>query len=316
MKRVSLILPCYNEEDNIYEMYKVCQNTLNKNYEYEYIFVNDGSEDSTFLKIQSLARENSSENIIGIDFSRNFGKEAAILAGLEKSSGDYLAIIDADLQQDPKYVNQMVEILEKNENVKMVSAYQDKRKESKILSFFKNSFYVLINKISETKFEKNASDFRVFKEIVKNAILEINEYNRFSKGIFSWVGFNTQFIPYTVNERFRGNTSWSFTSLFKYAINGFVSYSTLPLRISSFVGMITSIVAFLYMLFVLIQKLAFGIAVPGYATIVILILLFSGLNLISLGIIGEYLSKTYMEVKGRPKYLIQNIIENKENTIE
>ena len=315
MKKISLILPCFNEEENIHEMFNFCKNTLQKGFEYEYIFVNDGSEDNTFNEITTLISNNISENIVGIDFSRNFGKEAAILAGLEKSQGDYIAIIDSDLQQDPKYINEMVEILENDEEIKMVSAYQNKRKESKVLSFFKNSFYILINKISDTKFERNASDFRVFKKIVKEAILEINEYNRFSKGIFSWVGFKTTYIPYTVKERYKGKTSWSFTKLFKYAIDGFVSYSTLPLRISSFVGLITSIASFIYMLVVLVQKIVYGIDVPGYATIVILLLLFSGLNLISLGIIGEYLSKTYMEVKGRPKYLIQNVVENKENKI-
>lgn len=311
MIKVSLVLPCYNEEKNISKMFYLCQNTLSKDFKYQYIFINDGSKDNTFLEIRQLVLENKTDEIIGINFSRNFGKESAILAGLEQANGDYTVIIDSDLQQDPKYVNQMVKILNEDENIDMVSAYQEKRKESKVLIFFKNAFYSIINKISDTKFEKNASDFRTFNSKVRDAILDIREYNRFSKGIFAWVGFNTKYIPYEVRERNAGKTSWSFSKLFKYAMEGFLSYSTLPLKLSSYIGSMTSLAAFIYMIVVFIQKVFFEINVPGYATTIILILLFSGINFLSLGIIGQYLSKTYMEVKNRPHYLIKNVISNK-----
>ena len=313
MKKVSLVFPCFNEEKNVSKMFELCKNTLSPNFSYQYIFINDGSKDNTFLEIRKLVLENKDDEIIGINFSRNFGKESGILAGLEHANGDYTVVIDSDLQQDPKYVNQMVQILNEDDDIDMVSAYQEKRKESKILTFFKNTFYNVINKISDIKFEKNASDFRTFNSKVRDAILDIREYNRFSKGIFSWVGFNTKYIPYEVNERYSGKTSWSFRSLFKYAMEGFLSYSTLPLKISSYIGTITSLAAFIYMIVVFIQKVFFEINVPGYATTIILILLFSGLNFLSLGIIGQYLSKTYMEVKNRPHYLIKNVISNKED---
>ena len=310
--KISLVIPCYNEEKNVSKMFELCKNTLSKDFSYQYIFINDGSKDNTFLEIRQLVLENKNDEIIGINFSRNFGKESAILAGLEHANGDYTVIIDADLQQDPKYVNQMVQILNEDEDIDMVSAYQEKRKESKILIFFKNAFYNIINKISDTKFEKNASDFRTFNSKVRDAILDIREYNRFSKGIFAWVGFNTKYIPYEVHERIAGKTSWSFRKLFKYAMEGFLSYSTLPLKISSYIGSVTSLAAFIYMIVVFIQKVFYGINVPGYATTIILILLFSGINFLSLGIIGQYLNKTYMEVKNRPHYLIKNVISNKE----
>lgn len=313
MKKVSLVLPCFNEEKNVSKMFELCKNTLSPDFAYQYIFINDGSKDNTFLEIRQLVLDNKSDEIIGINFSRNFGKESAILAGLEHANGDYTVVIDSDLQQDPKYVNQMVQILSEDDDIDMVSAYQEKRKESKILTFFKNAFYNIINKISDTKFEKNASDFRTFNKKVRDAILDIREYNRFSKGIFAWVGFNTKYIPYEVRERNAGETSWSFVKLFRYAMEGFLSYSTLPLKISAYIGSITSLAAFIYMIVVFIQKVFFEINVPGYATTIILILLFSGLNFISLGIIGQYLSKTYMEVKNRPHYLIKSIISNKED---
>lgn len=310
MKKISLILPCYNEEKNIFPMFELCLKYLSRDYEYEFIFVNDGSKDNTFFAINNLIKKYNLYNIIGINFSRNFGKESAILAGLNNSSGDYHVIIDADMQQNPKYINQMAEILE-NENIDMVSAYQDKRKESKVLTWFKSLFYSLINKISDTKFEKNASDFRMFNNSVKESILSLDEYNRFSKGIFSWVGFNIRYIPYEVEDRINGKSKWSFISLSKYAIEGFVGYSTMPLRIATVLGFLTSISAGIYMLVVLFQKIFIGINIQGYATIVILILFFAGIQLISLGIIGEYLAKTYMEIKKRPHYIIKNIVKSK-----
>lgn len=310
MKKISLIIPCFNEEKNIFPFYELCKNTLNPSFKYEFIYINDGSRDKTFEKIKSLI-DYSNDEIIAINFSRNFGKESAILAGLKNSTGDYISLIDADLQQHPKYVNEMIELLENNEDLDLVAAYQKKRKESKVLTGFKSLFYSLINKISDTKFEKNASDFRTFRKNVAKSIMELDEYHRFSKGLFSWVGFNTHFIPYDVEKRKFGETTWSFRSLIKYAIEGFVGYSTVPLKFATFLGMMTSFISLIYMFWTIIQKLFIGIKVEGYATIVSLILLLSGIQLICIGILGEYLAKTYMEVKKRPHYIIKNIVKNK-----
>ena len=309
MKNISLIVPSYNEEDNIFPFFELCKKELNGGYNYEYIFINDGSRDNTFNKIKELKEKYPDENIIGINFSRNFGKEAAILAGLNYANGDYISLIDADLQQNPKYINEMVEILDLNKDVDGVSAYQDVRNEGSILKFFKSLFYNLINKVSDVKLKKDASDFRTFRKDVKDAIVSMDEYNRFSKGIFSWVGYNIEYIPYQVQDRLHGKTKWSFKSLTKYAIEGFVGFSTAPLRFSTILGMVTSLISIIYLLFVILQKIFIGIEVQGYATMISLILFFSGVQLLSLGIIGEYLAKTYLEVKKRPHYLIKNVIK-------
>lgn len=309
MKNISLIVPSYNEEDNIFPFFELCKKELNGGYNYEYIFINDGSRDNTFNKIKELKEKYPDENIIGINFSRNFGKEAAILAGLNYANGDYISLIDADLQQNPKYINEMVEILDLNKDVDGVSAYQDVRNEGSILKFFKSLFYNLINKVSDVKLRKDASDFRTFRKDVKDAIVSMDEYNRFSKGIFSWVGYNIEYIPYQVQDRLHGKTKWSFKSLTKYAIEGFVGFSTAPLRFSTILGMVTSLISIIYLLFVILQKIFIGIEVQGYATMISLILFFSGVQLLSLGIIGEYLAKTYLEVKKRPHYLIKNVIK-------
>lgn len=310
MKKVTLVIPCFNEEKNIFPFFDICKETLNNNFKYEYVFVNDGSRDKTLESLRNLINQNPTEEIIAVNFSRNFGKESAILAGLKNASGDYISLIDADMQQHPKYVNEMVEILENNEDLDLVAAYQKKRKEGKILTGFKSLFYSLINKISDTKFEKNASDFRTFRKNVAESIINLDEYHRFSKGLFSWVGFNTHFIPYEVEERKFGKSTWSFRSLTKYAIEGFVGYSTVPLKFATFLGMMTSLISLIYMFWIIIQKLFIGIQVEGYATIVTLILLLSGVQLICIGILGEYLAKTYIEVKKRPHYIIKNILKN------
>lgn len=309
MKKVSIVIPSYNEEKNIFPFFELLENNLNKDFEYEYIFINDGSRDNTLNEIKKLIKAYPQYNILGINFSRNFGKESAILAGIKQSTGDFVSLIDADLQQHPKYINQMVDLLNNDENLDIVACFQEKRKESKILSSFKNLFYNLINKISDTKFEKNASDFRTFTRQVANSLMDLDEYHRFSKGLFAWVGYNAKFIPYQVEERKHGKTSWSFFSLTKYAIEGFVGFSTAPLRIATILGLLTSIIAAIYLVVVIVQKLFIGIDTLGYATIVSLILLLSGIQLICIGIIGEYLARTYMETKKRPHYIIRDIFK-------
>lgn len=307
MKKISLIIPCYNEEQNVFPMFELCQKNLGPNFEYEFVMVNDGSKDNTLEQIQKLVETYPNKNIVGIDFSRNFGKESAILAGIKNATGDYLSLIDADMQQDPIYVNKMVEVLEANPDIDIVACYQDKRKESGLLTGFKNLFYNMINMISDTKFEKNASDFRTFRRNVAEAIVDLEEYHRFSKGLFSWVGFRSHFMPYEVNERQFGTTTWSFKSLTKYAIEGFVGYSTVPLKFATYLGLFASVASVLYMFYIIYEKLFIGIDQSGYATIVTLILLLSGIQLVCIGILGEYLARTYLEVKKRPHYIIKNI---------
>lgn len=308
--KLSIIIPCYNEEKNVILIHDCISENFKKIKDHEMIFINDGSKDNTYATLKELAKS-SKENIKIINFSRNFGKEAAMYAGLKNAVGDYVSIIDADMQQDPKLVIDMVDFLDEHEEYDSVATYQEKRKENKILVFFKNCFYKIMNKMSDISFVQGASDFRTFRRDMVDSILSLNEYFRFSKGIFSWVGYNTYYMPYTVNERATGKSSWSFKSLFKYAIEGIVSFSTAPLRISTIIGLLSSFLSIFYLIFVVIQKIAFGISIPGYATIIVLILLLGGLQLFSLGILGEYMARTYVETKRRPIYIVKNTIDNK-----
>ena len=309
MKKVSVIIPCYNEEENIIDFYNTISKVLIKsNKEYELIFVDDGSRDKTKELLKKLK---SKKNIIikSLILSRNFGKEAAMYAGLKESSGQYVAIIDADLQQDPEYLLEMENILDEKEDYDSVALFQDKRNEARSLKFFKKAFYKIMNSISEVDFISGASDFRMFRRNMVDAIVDISEKNRFSKGIFSWVGFNTYYLPYEAKKRNKGTSKWSFWKLFKYAISGIVSFSTAPLTISTILGVLMSFISMLYLIFVVFQKLLFGIAIPGYPTIIVLILLLGGIQLLSLGIIGEYLARTYIETKNRPIYILKDKYE-------
>lgn len=306
--KLSLIIPCYNEEKNIEPFMQCCIETFGNNKEIEYIFVNDGSKDNTFSEIKKIIKKYNSENILGINFSRNFGKEAAMLAGLKKSKGDYTALIDADLQQHPKYVKKMLEYIEKYDEYDCITCYQEKRKEKRLVIWLKEKFYDLINKISEVPFYKNASDFRLFNRKVLNSILEMGEYYRFSKGIFSYVGFNTYYMPYEVEDRLYGTSSWSLFGLFKYAFNGIIGFSIAPLKLATILGLMIMLFSLIYLIIVIIKKLVVGIAISGYPTIICLILIFGGLQMFLLGIIGEYIGRTYVELKKRPIYVIKDEI--------
>lgn len=307
--KLSIVIPCYNEENNVELIYNEIKNNFKKIKDYEIIFINDGSKDNTIGNLKHINKK-AHENIKIINFSRNFGKEAAMYAGLKESRGEYVSIIDADMQQDPKLVLEMVEFLDKHQDYDSVATFQQERKEGKVLTFFKDCFYKIINKMSETAFIQGASDFRTFRRTMVDSILSLGEYYRFSKGIFSWVGYNTYYMPYEVKERATGKTTWSFWKLFKYAIEGIVSFSTAPLRLATFIGLVSSFVSIIYLLVVIIQKIFFSIAVPGYATIVVLILLIGGLQLFSLGLLGEYVARTYVETKRRPIYIAKEIITN------
>ncbi|MBQ1451669.1 MAG: glycosyltransferase family 2 protein [Clostridia bacterium] len=308
---LSVVIPCFNEADNVLPLYeKVCSTLENKTDDFEFVFVNDGSKDETLANLKSIC-ETSPHTVKVVSFSRNFGKEAAIYAGLEHAEGDLISLIDADLQQDPAYIVKMVDYLNENPDCDCVAAYQEERREGAFRAFCKRRFYRLINKLSDTEFVDGASDFRTFRSSMKDAILEMSEYHRFSKGIFSWVGFNTYYMPYEAEERLSGTTKWSFGKLCKYAVEGIVAFTTVPLKISTWVGCLTSIGALIYIIAVIIEKFAYGIDVPGYATIVILILFLGGLQLLALGINGEYLARTYIQSKHRPVYIAKEVLSNK-----
>ena len=304
--KLSLVVPCYNEEANVKRFFDEVNKVFrNKVPDYEFVFVNDGSKDKTYPELKKLYKENQTSNIQVLTFSRNFGKEAAIYAGLSKAKGDMVCIIDADLQQRPEVVLEMLREIETDDSLDCVAAYQENRKESKTLSGLKSAFYKVINKITDVDFVNGASDFRLLKRTMVDAILEMTEYHRFSKGIFSWVGFNTKYIPYTVEERQFGETKWSYGKLFKYAFDGIISFSTFPLKLATGVGLVTAFASIIYLIVVVLQKLIFGIDVPGYATIVVLVLFLGGMQLFCLGILGEYLSKIYVQVKNRPIYILK-----------
>lgn len=304
--KLSLIVPCYNEENNVKKFYDEVNNAFaGKVYDYEFVFVDDGSKDNTYKNLKSIYEENKNHNVQVLSFSRNFGKESAIYAGLNNAKGDMVCLIDADLQQRPEVVLEMLDVMNSNSELDCVTAYQEQRKEGKIISSFKSAFYKIINGMAEVDFVNGASDFRLMKRSMVDAILQMTEYHRFSKGIFSWVGFNTEYIPYVVAERESGESKWGFKKLLRYALEGVISFSTVPLKISTVIGFFFSMISIIYLVVVVIQKLAFGIDIPGYATIIVLILLLGGLQLFSLGVIGEYLSKVYVQTKNRPVYILR-----------
>ena len=310
--KLSLVVPCYNEQDNVFDFYDCVEKCFStKDFDYEIVFVNDGSRDDTFVKLKEIVKTKKG-NIQVVSFSRNFGKESAIYAGLTRSKGDRVCIIDADLQQRPEVVVQMMEILDEKPELDCVAAYQQKRKEGGLISAVKSCFYKVINKMSEVDFVNGASDFRLMSRQMVNAVLDMTEYHRFSKGILSWVGFNCEYIPYEVQIREHGESKWSTIKLLKYAIEGIIAFSTAPLKLATFVGFTSSVLSILYLIFVVVQKIAFGIDIPGYATIIVLLLLIGGLILFCLGIIGEYIARMYVQVKNRPIYIEKYHLESKD----
>lgn len=317
MQRISIIIPCYNEEKVLEIFYKECSKVTEKidTYLFEYIFVNDGSSDSTLSILRKISYLES--NIKYISFSRNFGKESAMLAGINNSTGDYVLIMDADLQHPPYLIPTMIGYIEKGYD--SVAAKRVKRNgESKFRGYFSRKFYNIINKISDIHIEEGATDYRMMTRQVVDSVLEIKEYQRFTKGIFEWVGYDTKWIEYNSEERVAGNSKWSFWGLFKYAIEGTIAFSTKPLKVSSIIGIIFAILSFLYFSFIFFKTLITGRDMPGYASTICLITFLGGVQLIALGIIGEYLSRVYMESKKRPLYFIKesNVISYKANLKE
>ena len=302
MNLLSIIVPCFNEAETVEIFLDEIQKTL-KDYDSEILFINDGSSDDTLKKIKELADANP--NVKYISFSRNFGKESAMYAGLKNASGDLVCIMDADLQHPPSLLSEMIETIT-TEDYDIVAARRTTRKgEAKIKSFFSSLLYKIFNKISEMELVEGATDYRVMTRQVVDSILELTEYNRFSKGLFQWIGFNTKWIPYENIERVAGKTTWSFWGLFKYSIEGIVAFTTTPLSISTLLGTAISIVAFLYMIFIIARYLLYSDPVQGFATIMCGILLLGGIQLLSIGVLGKYLEKTYVETKRRPIFIVK-----------
>ena len=302
---LSLIIPAYNEERNIPAFFAAARDALTQlDRQCELIFVDDGSSDGTLAAMRGVADQATSQLAVQVvSFSRNFGKEAAMFAGLKRAEGDLVGIIDSDLQQRPETVVEMVRVLDEHSEYDCVAACQNDRRSGALLNGFSRIYYKLLGAISEMDVIPNASDFRVFRRNVADALLSVDEYYRFSKGLFSWIGFNTYALEYTAEERREGTSRWSFRKLFKYGVNGLLSFTTLPLRLATYLGLFASAAAGIYLIVVLVQRLAWGVDVPGYATIVALILLIGGIQLLVLGIIGEYLARTYIQGKRRPIYI-------------
>ena len=308
MEKISIIVPCYNEEKAIplfyNEMERVIKEDFSKsNVKFEYIFVNDGSSDNTLHEIKELHKKD--KKIRFISFSRNFGKEAAMLAGLEAAEGDYITLMDADLQDPPSLLKQMYDTI-KEEGYDCVATRRVTRKgEPPIRSFFSRLFYKLINKITDFEMVNGARDYRLMTRQVKDAIIEMKEYNRFSKGLTSFVGFDTKWIEYENVKRIAGQTKWSFWKLFKYALEGITAFSTAPLAISSILGLLFTIISVIFIFIIIIKTLVFGDPTSGWPSMVCIMLFMGGIQLLSLGVIGQYLAKTYLEVKNRPIYFVK-----------
>ena len=306
MEKISVIISCYNEEESLPLFYKEMERVRKQDFEdvdFEYIFVNDGSKDKTLEEIKALRKED--KKVRYISFSRNFGKEAAMMAGLEAAKGDYITLMDADLQDPPSLLRKMYDLI-KNEGYDCIGTRRVTRKgEPPIRSFFARMFYKIINKMSKVEMVDGARDYRLMTKQMVKAIISMKEYNRYSKGLFSFVGFNTKWIEYENVERVAGETKWSFWKLFKYAIEGITAFSTTPLIISSVIGLLFCIISFLLIVVIIIKTLVFGDPTSGWPSMVCIMFFVSGVQLFSLGIIGQYLSKTYLEVKHRPIYIIK-----------
>ena len=307
---LTLVVPCYNEEGNVTRFWDETSRVFDgKVSDYEIIFVDDGSRDKTYEEIEALHKSHS--EVRGISFSRNFGKEAAMLAGLRASRGDLVCLIDADLQQRPEVVLEMLSHMKEDPELDCVAAYQDKRNEGKIISFLKSSFYKIINKISDVRFVNGASDFRLMKREMVDAIISLTEKNRFTKGIFGYVGFKTKFIPFTHAKREIGTTKWGLVKLFKYAFHGILAFSIAPLKIPMVAG-IASVISSIAV--ALIQLISRGFSPwSESALIAAVILLVGGVQMVALGVVAEYLSKMYIEIKDRPAYFIRRRLDHEES---
>ena len=310
MKKISLVVPCYNEEETVNLFYDEIQKIKSdfKAVSFEMIFVNDGSSDKT---LEILRKLSSKDDVRYISFSRNFGKEAAMYAGLEAATGDYVAIMDADLQDPPALLHEMYEILESGEYDSVATRRVSRKGEPIIRSFFARLYYKIINKISKTEIVDGARDFRLMTRQMVNSVLSLKEYNRFSKGIFSWVGYRTKWLEYENTPRVAGETKWSFWKLFLYSLDSIVAFSTVPLSIASVMGILFCFVAFLIIIFIIVRTIMFGDPTSGWPSMVCIMFFIGGVQLLCVGIMGQYLSKAYLEVKRRPIYIISETEKDK-----
>ena len=302
---ISIVVPCHNEEEMVPIFHKKITAVSEQlpDAVFEMIFVNDGSKDATLAELKRLA--SLDERVHYLSFSRNFGKEAAMVAGLRHATGNYVAVMDADLQDPPALLVEMVALIRTGEYDCIGTKRVDRKGEPPIRSFFARQFYQLINRISDTEIVDGARDFRLMTRQMVDAVLEMTEYNRFSKGIFSWVGFETKYLSYENQERVAGKTTWSFWSLFKYSLDGIVAFSEAPLAIAAFTGFLSFAVAILAALILTVRTLVFGNATSGWTSLIVIILGMGGLQLLCLGILGKYLGKTFMETKRRPLYILK-----------
>ena len=302
---ISIVVPCHNEEEMVPIFHKEITAVSEQlpDAVFEMIFVNDGSKDATLAELKRLA--SLDERVHYLSFSRNFGKEAAMVAGLRHATGNYVAVMDADLQDPPAMLVEMVALIRTGEYDCIGTKRLDRKGEPPIRSFFARQFYQLINRISATEIVDGARDFRLMTRQMVDAVLEMTEYNRFSKGLFSWVGFETKYLSYENQERVAGKTTWSFWSLFKYSLDGIVAFSEAPLAIAAFTGFLSFAVAILAALILTVRTLVFGNATSGWTSLIVIILGMGGLQLLCLGILGKYLGKTFMETKRRPLYILK-----------
>ncbi len=309
---LTCIIPCYNEEESLPFFYDEISNILEtEGYSYELIFVDDGSTDHTLKILKKLAKMDT--RVSFLSFSRNFGKESAMYAGLCHAHGDYIAVMDADMQDPPSLLPEMLNIVQTGGYDCVATLRVTREGEPVIRSWFARRFYKIINKISDVNIVDGARDFRLMKRSMVEAVVAIGEYNRFSKGIFGWVGFQTYWISYDNTERVAGMTKWNFWKLFKYAIDGILNFSQVPLNISSWFGMAMTFFSFVILIFIILRKCLFGDPVNGWASLVCIIIFIGGIQLFCMGIMGQYIAKTYMETKKRPHYIISesNIIDTK-----
>ena len=316
MDLISIIVPCYNEQEVLLKFYNEMKKVIKEmsDVKFELIFVDDGSKDKTLSILKKLSQKD--KRVRFISFSRNFGKEAGMLAGLRAAKGDYVAIMDADLQDPPSLLPEMYELVRSGEYDCAATRRTNRKGEPPIRSFFARMFYRVINKMSDADIVDGARDFRLMRRKMVDAILSMQEYNRFSKGIFGWVGFRTKWLEYVNVERAAGETKWSFWKLFKYSMEGIMAFSTTPLYVSSIMGFIVCMIAFVLACFYAIKALIFGDPTAGFPTIICIMVFLGGVQLIGIGVVGMYLSKTYLETKNRPIYIVRETEEDYKDTSE
>ena len=319
MEKITVVVPCYNEEESLPIFYEEMERVRKQDFnnseteqeiEFEYIFVDDGSKDGTLNEMKQLSQKDS--KVRYISFSRNFGKEAAIIAGLDASTGDLVTLMDVDLQDPPSLLRKMYDIIKKEGYDCVATRRKNRKGEPPVRSFFARMFYKIINKMSDIEMVDGARDYRLMSRKVVNSIISMREYNRYSKGLFTFVGFKTKWISYENIERVAGKTKWSFWKLFKYALEGIPAFSTAPLIFSSIIGLLFCLVAFLLIILIIVRTLVFGDPTSGWPSMVCIIFFVSGVQLFSLGIIGQYMSKSYLEIKHRPIYIIRETEKDEE----